>query len=77
MLDEGYQDLQSVPILVISAMAAPLTKGDHGGVRACFSKPIDIDTLLNAVRTHAAPAQGREDDRLPPTLVKDVRHPHG
>ncbi len=49
--------LRGIPILIVSAMAAPLAcQGAKGGVRMCFSKPIDLDALLDAVKTYSGPA---------------------
>jgi len=49
--------LKSIPILVVSAMSAPLAcNRASGGVRKCFSKPIDLDALLEAVRTYGGAA---------------------
>lgn len=50
--------LRSIPILIVSAMAAPLAcQGVKGGVRMCFSKPIDLDALLDAVKEYSGPAE--------------------
>jgi CheY-like chemotaxis protein len=49
--------LRSIPILIVSAMAAPLAcQGVRGGVRMCFAKPIDLDALLDAVKEYSGPA---------------------
>ncbi len=57
MLEDGDADLGAVPILVISAMSAPMGDPDkRGGVKACLGKPIDMDLLLDAVRTHVRAA---------------------
>jgi CheY-like chemotaxis protein len=56
-LADTDESLRSIPILVVSAMSAPLAcNGEHGGVRKCFAKPIDLDALLEAVRTYGGAA---------------------
>jgi CheY-like chemotaxis protein len=42
--------LHNVPILVVSAMAAPVAAPhQRGGVRMCLPKPLDVDILLDAI----------------------------
>lgn len=54
---DADESLRSIPILIVSAMAAPLACNGHsGGVRKCFAKPIDLDALLDAVRAYGGAA---------------------
>jgi CheY-like chemotaxis protein len=47
---EEEAELRSIPILVISAMAAPVADGEReGGVRMCLPKPLELDVLLAAL----------------------------
>lgn len=47
---ENDADLRGVPILVLSAMAAPLAPlGTPGGVKQCFGKPVNLEALLGAI----------------------------
>lgn len=51
MLEDGDPDLRAVPIFVVSAFNAPLTRDcECGGVKRCFGKPVDVAALLGAVR---------------------------
>jgi two-component system response regulator CpxR len=51
LLEDGDPDLSAVPIFVVSAFNAPLMPtAAGGGVRRCFGKPLDADTLLDAIR---------------------------
>ena len=50
------EKLRSIPILVASAMSAPLARRDwRGGVRTCLAKPLDIPALLDAIRWITTP----------------------
>jgi len=50
MVADGDPDLNAVPIFVVSAFGEPpMNEGQHGGVKRCFRKPIDMNTLLTAV----------------------------
>lgn len=50
MVLDGDPDLNAVPIFVVSAFGEPpKNDGQHGGVKRCFCKPIDMSTLLTAV----------------------------
>jgi CheY-like chemotaxis protein len=53
-------ELQELPILILSAMCAPLSEGRRGGVRACLGKPVMLDALLDAVRGITQPPPPRE-----------------
>jgi signal transduction histidine kinase len=54
--------LREIPILVASAMAAPVAGPErHGGVRSCLAKPLDIPALLEALRAATMPC--------PPSIV--------
>jgi CheY-like chemotaxis protein len=60
----GDESLRGTPIIVLSAMSAPLaSKGAFGGVRCCFSKPVDLGALLSALETVTAGAYARTSDR--------------
>jgi CheY-like chemotaxis protein len=49
--------LRLMPIVVASAMSAPVASpGRRGGVRMSLPKPLDIDLLLSALASLAAPA---------------------
>lgn len=51
--------LAEIPVVVVSAMPAPLAPEDaHGGVKACLGKPLKLDQLLELVRrfSNHAPA---------------------
>ncbi len=51
------ETLRTIPILVASAMGAPVADpGRRGGVRMCLSKPLDIPALLEALRRVTLPA---------------------
>lgn len=46
------ETLRHLPIIVLSAMCAPLAPAERtGGVRCCLGKPVDLDVLLNALRS--------------------------
>lgn len=62
------ESLRTIPILVASAMAAPVASpGRKGGVRTCLSKPLDIPALLDALHCATAPAVAPG----PPTTMTD------
>jgi CheY-like chemotaxis protein len=47
-------DLAEIPVLVVSAMPAPLApETARGGVKACLHKPLKLDQLLNLVHQYA------------------------
>jgi two-component system response regulator CpxR len=53
---EQDQELAEIPVLVVSAMPAPLAPTDsHGGVKACLHKPVKLDQLLRLVHLYADP----------------------
>ncbi len=53
---DAEPDLQSIPILVLSAMCAPLAPpGLRGGVKACLSKPVRLEVLIETVKRLASP----------------------
>jgi CheY-like chemotaxis protein len=60
VLEEVESDaaLRAMPILVLSAMCAPIAGADRqvGGVRMSLSKPPDIDALLDALWQLGVPA---------------------
>lgn len=48
--------LGNIPVVVVSAMPAPLApERSRGGVKAYLHKPVKLDQLLELVRRHAAP----------------------
>lgn len=51
---EADQHLAGIPVVVVSAMPAPLAPtGTHGGVKACLGKPLKLDQLLDLVRRYS------------------------
>jgi CheY-like chemotaxis protein len=53
-LAETDQDLADIPVVVVSAMPAPLAPTDaRGGVKACLHKPVKLDQLLDLVHHYA------------------------
>jgi CheY-like chemotaxis protein len=67
---ETDTDLCDIPVLVVSAMAAPLGSSS-GGARMSLPKPPDLDALLEAIEQiaaspschfHAEAASSRESD---------------
>jgi two-component system response regulator CpxR len=56
---ETDHELAEIPVLVVSAMPAPLAPADaRGGVKACLHKPLRLDQLLDLVHQYA--------DQVPP-----------
>jgi CheY-like chemotaxis protein len=54
-LEEAEQDeeLAAIPVLVVSAMPAPLApEAAKGGVKACLHKPLQLDRLLDLVHQY-------------------------
>jgi two-component system response regulator CpxR len=46
--------LAEIPVLVVSAMPAPLAPAEaRGGVKACLHKPLKLDQLLDLVHQYA------------------------
>lgn len=46
--------LHDIPVVVVSAMSAPVAPdGEKGGVKATLSKPVKLDQLLDLVRLYA------------------------
>jgi two-component system chemotaxis response regulator CheY len=57
-LELAEQDLElaEIPVVVVSAMPAPLAPtAARGGVKACLHKPLKLDQLLNLVHRYADP----------------------
>jgi CheY-like chemotaxis protein len=53
-LAEEDPELGDIPVVVVSAMSAPIgPAGAHGGVKACLNKPLKLDQLLLTVRRYA------------------------
>lgn len=53
-LAETDQALAEIPVLVVSAMPAPISPAEaRGGVKACLHKPLQLDQLLNLVHRYA------------------------
>jgi CheY-like chemotaxis protein len=49
-LAEQDETLRTLPVVVVSALPAPLAPcGAEGGVKDCLHKPVDIDRLLTIV----------------------------
>jgi CheY-like chemotaxis protein len=52
-LAEQDHDLADIPVVVVSAMPAPLAASDsRGGVKACLHKPLKLDQLLDLVHRY-------------------------
>jgi len=55
-LEEAENDevLAAIPVVVVSAMPAPLAPfNTRGGVKACLHKPLKLDLLLELVRRYS------------------------
>lgn len=53
-LAETDQTLAAIPVVVVSAMPAPLAPSEaRGGVKACLHKPLKLDQLLDLVHQYA------------------------
>jgi CheY-like chemotaxis protein len=53
-LAETDQLIADIPVVVVSAMPAPLAPAEaRGGVKACLHKPLKLDQLLNLVQQYA------------------------
>jgi two-component system, chemotaxis family, chemotaxis protein CheY len=51
---ETDADLADIPVLVVSAMPAPLApSAARGGVKACLHKPLQLEQLLSLVHQYA------------------------
>jgi CheY-like chemotaxis protein len=60
MLEDGDPDLDTIPIFVVSAFNAPMTRTrGGGGVQRCFGKPFDAEALLDAIRDRFAAPEAR------------------
>jgi CheY-like chemotaxis protein len=56
VMAEKDEVLGSVPVVVLSAMTAPMgSPGAQGGVKACVRKPVQLDELLAVVLRFALP----------------------
>lgn len=56
VLAEEDQTLSRIPVVVISAMPAPLSPPEQkGGVKACLKKPVDVERLLDLVHSLSGP----------------------
>jgi two-component system chemotaxis response regulator CheY len=52
-LAEQDRQLADIPVVVVSAMPAPLASSDaRGGVKACLHKPLKLDQLLDLVHRY-------------------------
>jgi two-component system chemotaxis response regulator CheY len=52
-LAETDLELADIPVVVVSAMPAPLASSDaRGGVKACLHKPLKLDQLLELVHRY-------------------------
>jgi signal transduction histidine kinase len=62
--------MRTIPIVVASAMAAPVASPDRrGGVRKCLAKPLDIELLLDTLGRVTAPLRS-EAAVSPPLSVR-------
>lgn len=53
-LAEQDEHLAQIPVVVVSAMPAPLAPAEaRGGVKACLHKPLKLDQLLDLVHRYA------------------------
>jgi two-component system response regulator CpxR len=58
-LAEEDPTLHDIPVVVVSAMSAPVSPdGEKGGVKATLSKPVKLDLLLSLVRRYAENGDG-------------------
>lgn len=56
VMAEQDEVLGSVPVVVLSAMTAPMgSPNAPGGVKACVRKPVHLDELLSVVSRYAVP----------------------
>lgn len=52
-LAEKDERIGSIPVVVVSAMPAPLAPADaRGGVKACLHKPLKLEQLLDLVHRY-------------------------
>jgi two-component system, OmpR family, response regulator CpxR len=53
-LAETDQELGAIPVVVVSAMPAPIADPEsRGGVKACLHKPVKLEQLLSLVHRYA------------------------
>jgi two-component system response regulator CpxR len=53
---ETDAELAGIPVVVVSAMPAPLAPAEaRGGVKACLHKPLQLQQLLSLVHQYADP----------------------
>jgi len=58
-LAETDNALHDIPVLVVSAMPAPLAPPEaKGGVKACLHKPLKLEQLLDLVHQYADHTNG-------------------
>lgn len=70
VMAEGDELLGSVPVIVLSAMTAPMGSPDApGGVKACVRKPVHLEELLAVVSRYARPPPGRQTSVKPPPRI--------
>jgi two-component system, OmpR family, response regulator CpxR len=56
---ETDETLHDIPVLVVSAMPAPLAPPEsRGGVKACLHKPLKLEQLLDLVHQYADHSNG-------------------
>jgi CheY-like chemotaxis protein len=66
---ETDASVRDIPVLVVSAMGAPLaSSGQHGGVRMSLPKPPDVDALLAAIEHILLPRACRGPSERPGTI---------
>jgi two-component system response regulator CpxR len=66
---ETDASVRDIPVLVVSAMGAPLaSSGQHGGVRMSLPKPPDVDTLLAAIEHIVLPTARRATSERQATI---------
>jgi DNA-binding response OmpR family regulator len=53
------QRTSAIPVLILSAYAAVLARTDVGSVAGVHTKPLDVATLLAAIRDAVGPAEPR------------------
>lgn len=57
---DADETLHDMPIIVLSAMCAPLASAERvGGVQRCFCKPVDLGALIDALRSLITNARAR------------------
>ncbi len=61
---DADERLRSMPIIVLSAMCAPLATAERrGGVQRCFCKPVDLGSLVDALQILTTDARARAAEK--------------